>query len=253
MKIVVCYKNVPNTDSIQINKDLSLNFSESAWEIGQYDMNAIEAAMAVAGHVPESQVIALTAAGQIIDNTKQKKAVLSRGPQKMVGVKDERLDSADAFTVAKTLAAAIEKIGDVDLVLFGEGSGDAYAQQTGVLTGAILGWNTINAVKSIDFNDGELMVLRSAPASDEELLVKLPAAISVTADINKPRIPTLKNIMGAGKKPLEVLNVQELGLDIQSEVKTVSVLASAQKERKQVVYENPSDENFAEIAKLIRG
>lgn len=252
MKIVVCYKNVANSESIKINSDGSLDFSQAAWEIGQYDMNAIEAAASIAAAVPGSSVIALTVAGGIVDNSKLRKAVLSRGPDMMVGVKDESLDSADAYVVAHALAAAINRLGGVDLVLFGEGSGDIYAQQTGVLTGALLGWNTVNAVQHIGLCEDKLRLTRSSPDMFEELEVSLPAAVCVTGDINRPRIPTLKEILAAGKKPVEIINLSELGVDAECGVTTVSILAPEQTERKQIVYENATPEDYASVIQTIQ-
>lgn len=252
MKIVVCYKNVPNTDSIRIQADCRLDFSEASWEIGQYDMNAIEAAMNIASAAEGSSVIAMTAAGAVVDNSKQKKAVLSRGPEKMVGIRDKRLENADAYAVAEALAAAIRQAGDVDLVLFGEGSGDIYAQQTGVLTGALLGWNTVNAVRTIEAEGNKIKAVRSAPDMTEVLEVELPAAVCVTGDINKPRIPTLKDILGAGKKPVSITELEELGLHAESRIQTVSVSAPEETARKRIVFENASDEDYAAVVQAIR-
>lgn len=252
MKVVVCYKNVPNTDSIEVRSDLSLDFGQAVWELGQYDMNALEAAMQLASTEADSQVVALTAADKTVDDSKLKKAVLSRGPDKMIGVKDSSLDTADAFAVAKTLAAAIRSLGDVDVVVFGEGSGDAYAQQTGVLTGTLLGWNTVNGVHAMEKRGNKLYINRSGIDKDEELEVALPVAVCVTGDINKPRIPTFKDIMAAGKKPSEVITAQQLGVSVESTVETVELSAPAQTERKQHVYEKPSEEVYAEIAQIIK-
>ena len=248
MKAVVCYKNVPNTDGIQVRPDLSLDFSGAAWEIGQYDLNAIEAAMSV----PDAQVIAMTAAGDMAENSKQKKAVLSRGPEKMVGIKDSRLDQADAYTIAKTLAAAVNRLGDVDLVFFGEGSGDMYSQQTGVLTGAVLGWNTVNCVRSFELDGGCFTVVRNTEEASETLRISLPAVLCVTGDINKPRIPVLKEILAAGKKPLELMSLEELGIEPENQVETLSVLAPERRERKRQLRESADDDSLNELAQLIR-
>ncbi len=251
MRIAVCYKNVPSSDSIQIKPDQTLDFSAASWEIGQYDMNAIEAAVQLASGVGGSEVVAVTAAGDMADNSKQKKAVLSRGPDKMIGIKDAALDTADAYAVAKVLAAQLQKQ-EADLVFFGEGSGDVYSQQTGVLTGALLGWNTLNGVKAVTVEDGQLIVTRNGEHSADRFTVRLPAVLCVTGDINKPRIPTLKDILGAGKKPLELTSPAELGVEVESRVETVSILAPKQAERKQKLFEACSDEALAEIAQAIR-
>lgn len=252
MKVVVCYKNVPNADSIEVNADNSLDFSNAVYELGQYDMNALEAAAQIAANGVNNQVIAITAANKVVDDSKLRKAVLSRGVDKLIGIKDEALDTADAYVVAQALAAAIKTLGDVDAVIFGEGSGDAYSQQTGVLTGALLGWNTVNGVCAIDVREGKICVTRSGPDMEECLEIQLPAAICVTGDINKPRIPTFKEIMAAGKKPAELITAQQLGVVMENTVETVNLVAPASTERKQIVYEKASDEAYAEIAQMIR-
>ncbi len=250
MKIAVCYKNVPDDEGIKINPDKTLDFSSAALSIGQYDLNAMEAAVCLAEG--ESEVIALTAAGASIDNTKQRKAILSRGADRLVAVRDASLDSSDSYTIAATLAKTIEKIGGVDLVLFGEGSGDMYSQQTGPMTGAMLGWANVNAVSSISREEDALLVTRSLETENETLKITLPAVISVTADINKPRIPSMKEILKAGKKPVEILDVSELGIEMTDKTHSAGILAPEQCERKKLVFESATDEAFEQLATVIK-
>ena len=78
-----------------------------------------------------------------------RKDVLSRGPHSLYMVQDAQLEHALPLDTAKALAATdFEKIG-FDLLIFGEGSGDLYAQQVGLLVGEILQLPVINAVSAI--------------------------------------------------------------------------------------------------------
>src|SRR5699024_2982165 len=133
-------------NSIVVKPDRSLDFTNCEWEIGQYDLRAVETAAQLTETSPENKLIALTAGSDVVENSKLKKSILARGPQEMLAVKDEALAGADSLAVAEVLAEAIRKLGDVDAVFFGEGSGDLYSQQVGNITGALLGWNTVNAV-----------------------------------------------------------------------------------------------------------
>lgn len=252
MKIAVCYKNVPESEKIRLSADGSLDFTAAPPQIGQYDLNAVEAAVEIARQCPGSEVIALTAAGAVVDNTKQRKAVLSRGADKMVGVKGEELDSAETFETASALAAAVEKLGGVDLVIFGEGSADMYAQQTGIVTGALLGWSTVNAVSAITPGDGSLEVRRDTESCSELISLRLPAVICVTSDINRPHIPSMKDILAAGKKPVEVFDTAELDRPAGGAVELVGVRAQEQKERRKVVYESATDEALDALAQELR-
>ena len=140
----------------------------------------------------------------------------------------------------------------MDLLIFGEGSADMYAQQTGVAAGAILGWPNVNAVSHLELEaDGSLLVRRDTESSSETIRVKLPAVVSVTSDINRPRIPSMKDILAAGKKPVEVLDAQ-LGLSSQAAAELVSIRAQEQKARACQVYETASDEALDALAQEIR-
>lgn len=250
MKTVVCYKCVPDSDSIAVKHDRTLDLENAVYAIGQYDLNAVEAGMQLSAE--GDTIVVLTAAGEIVENSKLKKGILSRGPQEMFGIMDPSLDNADTLATAKVLKAGIEKIGDVDLILCGEGSGDIYAQQVGNVLGALLGWNTVNSVCGIEKTDGYLKVDRFLEDGVESLEVDLPAVISVTGDINKPRIAALKDIMAAGKKPSTVWSLSEMGVDASNVSETVSILAPEQTDRKKVVLEGTSDEVLAEFASYIK-
>ena len=113
MRIAACYKNVPDNEKIKLAPDNSLDLSAAAPQIGQYDLNAVEAAVEIAAGQPGTEIIALTVAGDVIDNTKQRKAILSRGADRMVGVKGE-FENADTFEIASAIAAAVEKLGFAD-------------------------------------------------------------------------------------------------------------------------------------------
>lgn len=251
MKIVSCYKNIRDEQEIQVTSARTLDFSSAGWTIGPYDLNAVEAAMKISSE-NGAEVFALTAAGDVTDNAKQRKAILSRGPKALYAVKDASLENADIFTVSKTLAEAIKKIGGVDLVLFGDGSGDMYAQQTGIITGALLGWPTVNSVHAISIEGEEAVIERATDRGIEVLRVKLPAAISVTSDINTPRIPSMKDILGAGKKPVTVWSMSEVADAPAASSETVSVLAPEEVGRENVVYEKLDEEACTAVAAQIR-
>ncbi|WP_196598289.1 putative electron transfer flavoprotein FixA [Pectinatus frisingensis] len=247
LKIVICYKAVPEEQDILVNSDHTLSFERAEYKIGIYDLNAIEAGVKLGG-----TVIGLTAGGEIVNNSKMKKSILSRGVTEMYGVMDDSLVGIDSYSTANVLKAAIEKIGDVDLVLCGEGSGDIYSQQVGPILGQLLGWVGLNAVSKITEDSDGLVVERSLESEIEVLKVKLPAVLSVTTDINIPRIPGLRDIMSAGKKSSKVWKLDEVGVKVENRVETLSVLAAKQIDRKKVIIEGDSTEKIAELYEHLR-
>lgn len=250
MKIVSCYKLTPVSDQISVNKDRTLGFDKAEWEIGSYDLNAVEAAVCLAAQTGGA-VTALTVGGEIVTNSKLKKSILSRGPADMYALNCEGYGAADSFATASLLKAAVDDIGGVELVLCGEGSVDQYSQQVGVMLGTLLGWNTVNAVNSLEYRDGKLLAERSLENGTEYLEISLPAVISVTTSINRPRIPSMRDILGAGKKPSIVKSPADIGAALTVGVETLGVLAPEQAERRCEIFEDAGEENLRAFFELI--
>ena len=218
MNTVACYKITPDNQDVAVAPDGSIDLAHG---------------------------------GEALGDTKLVKAALSRGASELYSVSDPALADADAFQTATVLAATLGKM-EYDLVICGEGSADRYEQQVGSLLGSLLGLPVVNAVSSIEPRDGSVVVERALENEVEVLEVALPAVVSVTTDINLPRIPQLKDILAAGKKPVTTWTLDEVGGLSSACVETVSVKAPGNVERKKVVYESGSAENVGELAANIR-
>lgn len=242
MKILVCFKIVPDEQDIVVNADHTLSLDHAEKIIGQYDFNAVEAAMQIKESLEGTSVSVLTAGGSYVGDAKMKKTILSRGPEAMYGVVDEKLAEADSHVVTEVLKAAVEKIGGVDLILCGEGSGDYYQQQVGNMLGAKLGWATLNGISKVEAHEDKLVVERNTETEVEEYEVSLPAVLSVTSDINLPRIATFKEIMGAGKKPSTLWSLEDLQVEPQPRTDFVETLAPEQTDRKKIIIEGDTAE-----------
>ena len=250
MNTVACYKITPDNQDVAVAPDGSIDLAHAAMVLGEYDLMAIEEAAKVA-EATEGRAVLLTAGGEALGDTKLVKAALSRGASELYSVSDPALADADAFQTATVLAAALGKM-EYDLVICGEGSADRYEQQVGSLLGSLLGLPVVNAVSSIEPRAGSVVVERALENEVEVLEVALPAVVSVTTDINLPRIPQLKDILAAGKKPVTTWTLDEVGGLSSACVETVSVKAPGNVERKKVVYESGSAENVGELAANIR-
>lgn len=99
MKIITCYKCVPDEQDIAVNNaDGSLDFSKADAKISQYDLNAIEAACQLKQQAAEAQVTALSVGGKALTNAKGRKDVLSRGPDELIVVIDDQFEQGTAAT-----------------------------------------------------------------------------------------------------------------------------------------------------------
>ena len=196
MKIITCYKCVPDEQDIAVNNaDGSLDFSKADAKISQYDLNAIEAACQLKQQAAEAQVTALSVGGKALTNAKGRKDVLSRGPDELIVVIDDQFEQALPQQTASALAAAAQKAG-FDLILCGDGSSDLYAQQVGLLVGEILNIPAVNGVsKIISLTADTLTVERELEDETETLSIPLPAVVAVSTDINSPQIPSMIRLL----------------------------------------------------------
>ncbi|MGL5727442.1 MAG: electron transfer flavoprotein FixA [Plesiomonas sp.] len=253
MKIITCYKCVPDEQDIVINNaDGSLDISKANVKISQYDLNAIEAACQLKQQIADVQVIALSVGGKALTNAKGRKDVLSRGPDELLVVIDDQFEQALPQQTAAALAAAAQKSG-FDLIVCGDGSADLYAQQVGLLVGEMLNIPAINGVsKIIALTESTLTVERELEDEIETLSIPLPAVVAVYTDINSPQIPSMKAILGAAKKPVQVWQPADIGLDAQDVYSVQQVAAPKQRERQRIVIEGDGEDQIAAFADHLR-
>lgn len=258
MNIVVCVKLTPDAGDIEKRSDGSIGLERAEWIIGNFDLQALEAGVRLA-EAWDGKVTVLSAGPGKINNSKLKKDVLSRGPDEMILIADESLANADTNLTANVLAQAIRKIGGVDLVLCGEGSADLYFQQVGLQVGEILGLPSLNAISKIDPAEnnpdaGYLLVDRDLDDEIEVLQVPLPAVLSVTTDIAQSRLPTMKEILKASKKPVMEWSLGELGISdtVKNRLEVISVRAPQQVQRKQVRISGSADEAAQQLVEHLK-
>lgn len=250
MKIITCFKLVPEEQDIVVTQERSLNFDRAEAKISQFDLNAMEAAAQLTAEGDE--IVALTVGGSLLQNSKVRKDVLSRGPNSLFLVQDAQLEHSLPRDTAQALACAAKSIG-FDLMIFGEGSGDLYAQQVGLLVGELLQLPIINAVSSIQRNGGHVLVERALEDEIEVIDLPLPAVLCVTSDINTPRIPSMKAILGAGKKPVTQWQASDIGWTPTPPLaELVEIVVPPQAERKRIILENDSPEAIAELAEHLK-
>jgi electron transfer flavoprotein beta subunit len=137
---------------------------------------------------------------------------LSMGADKAVHVVDDSLHGSDLLQTAKVLAAAIGKVGDVDLVIAGNEASDGQGGAVPAVLAEILGYPQLTHASKVEIDGTTVKVTRETDDGLTHLEASLPAVISVGEKINEPRYPSFKGIMAAKKKPVETLSVADLGV-----------------------------------------
>ena len=230
MNIAVAVKVVPDDQDIVVASDRTLDYSKAHQIVSEYDLNAIEAATLLA-EATGATLYAISASNAKADDLKVKKSILSRGPAELRLIADDAFQFADARTTARALAKLVEGIGNVDLIVCGDGSADMYAGQVDVQLAAELGLPAINAVTSLKLEDG--------------------AVVAVTPECAFPRIAGMREILAAGKKPTTVTSAADAGVDTTPAVETASITAPELAERKRQVFDMKNDGDFDAFAAAV--
>lgn len=251
MKIAVMVKVLPDDQDIEATADGKLDFSRAKNAISTYDLNAIEAAAQLA-EAHNAELVAVSVGPAHIDDTKTRKNILSRGPESLHVLADDVFDMADSRRTGRALAAIVEKIGDVDVVICGDGSADLYAQQVDVQIAEALGWANTNAVVSMKSDGAAIVAERVLESEKETVKLSLPAVIAVSPDAALPRIAGMKDILAAGKKPVVAYSVADFDEIAEASVETIEIRAPKPTDRKKVVFDGSSDEGIADFVKALK-
>jgi electron transfer flavoprotein beta subunit len=223
MKIVVCVKQVPDTEArIRIAGDgAGIVENELNWIVSPFDEFAIEEALRIK-EKKGGEVVLVTVGPDRAQSALR--SGLAMGADAAVHVKDPLLESTDTFGVARALAAALKTLAPFDLVLAGQqGVGGDQAQVPGILA-ELLDLPQVTVAVKIDVQDGKAVVEREIEGARERWETSLPAVISAQKGLNEPRYASLKGIMAAKKKPVQTFDAKTLGLDAASLAPKVRVV-----------------------------
>ena len=249
MNIVAAFKVVPDDQDIQVSADGTLDYSKAKNTVSAYDLNAIEAAVQLASAHADSKVVCVSVADAKADDSKLKKGILARGVDELVMIADDACADLDAHATAAMLARLVDGLDAADLIVCGDGSADNYAQQVDVQLADALGLPVVTAVSAVSVEGAVATCDRMLETQLQTVQVDLPAVISVVPDIALPRIPGMKDILAAGKKPMNVAGADGA---YESSIEVASCLAPKQADRKREILEASADGAIEQFAAALK-
>jgi electron transfer flavoprotein beta subunit len=214
--IIVTLKQVPDPEAPKESFKIDdvamkiLNPANVDPVINGFDENAIEAALQIREAVG-GKVVAVSMGEE--GATRALKQALAMGVDEGILLHDAAFANADAASTAYVLAEAIKKIGTYDLILCGRQASDWDQAQVPSGVAEFLGLPSVTAAQKVGSHGEVVRVERLLEDGYEVLDIRPPCLVTVSNEANKPRYPTLKGIMAAGKKKLPVWNAAEMGLD----------------------------------------
>lgn len=202
MKILVFVKQVPDTTDVKLDpKTGNLNREGVESIMNPLDANAVEAALTLR-EAHGGTVVAISMGPPQAEDVLKK--ALAMGCDEAVLLSGRAFGGADTLATGYVLSKAAEKVGDYDLLLFGRHASDGETAQTGPIVAAFLGIPQITLASTLAVEDGWVVATRATEDGTERVRAKLPALVTVCAEINQPRYATPINIMKAMKKPRQV-------------------------------------------------
>jgi electron transfer flavoprotein beta subunit len=211
MKILVCLKQVPHQDArLDVRPDGTwIQEDNIKFEINSYDTYALEEALRIKDKGETEVVVASIGPERV---TQALRTALGMGADRAVHVKDGAVDGSDALGIAKTLAA-VAKAESPDLVLMGLMSDDGNAASVPPMLAQLLDLPSATGVMKVEHQNGSVRVERELEGGALEVVdLPRPCVLAVQTGINQVRYASLKGIMAAKKKPIDVKTAADLGV-----------------------------------------
>ncbi len=212
MHIVVCVKQVPDTAEVRIDPERGTLVRQGVESIlNPLDAHAVEAAVALRERV--GGLVTALSMGPAQAEAALREAV-ARGCDRAILLTDRAFSGADTWSTSYTLARAIERLDDADLVLCGKQAIDGDTAQVGPGIAAHLARPQAAYVRRIpEADDAALTVECLTDYGTETLRVPLPAVLTVLKDLNVPRLPSLESQMRARRCTIERWGADRIGGD----------------------------------------
>ncbi len=221
MHAVVCVKQVPEQNSVKINSDTTIDASGITPIINLFDEYAIEEALQWA-EKNDGKVTVISLGPD--DATDSLKKALAMGANEAILINDDSLGQVGAQGAAKVVAAAIQKLGDVNIVFCGKQSTDDETGQFGPALARFLGWPQLTYVFKVhELTDSQIVVDRALEDTLETVEASLPVVITAVKDLNEPRYPSLLKIRKVSKQPIPTWTLSDLGLSADSLGGTINI------------------------------
>ena len=242
MNIIVCAKQVVDVSEMKVDSSTGKPILQGVpQKISDIDKNAMEEAI----KIKEKQGGKITVVTVGPSDAKERiKELLAMGADE--GVLVTSPDKQDYHVVSSLLAGAIKKIGEYDIILCGEASIDMFSGQAGPRLAGLLDIPQITYALSVNAEKDKVVADRNMGDNAVTSESSYPVLITVTKEINEPRLPSLMQILAAANKPINEWTADSVSKDLALKVETVE-LRGVSMERKNVIYQNDLDESVNKL------
>ena len=212
MNIIVCVKQVPRTTEVKINKETNTIIREGVESvINPLDMHAVEEGLSLREKTGGKVTVVSMGIPSVAELLKQ---TIALGADEAFLLSDRAFAGSDTLATAYALSMGIRKIGGADLIICGKQAVDGDTAQVGPSLAEKLGYPHTTCVRKIEeIGEGFIRCQRMTEDGYEVIELPLPAVITVTKEINEPRLPSIKGMMRAKKAEIKILTAEDIGAD----------------------------------------
>jgi len=212
MNIIVCLKQVPGTTKVKINPQTNTLIREGIENIvNPFDTYALEEGVRIREQYG-GKVTAISMGPPQAE--KVLREAISVGADQAILLSDSAFAGSDTLATSYTLAKAIERIQEYDLIICGRQTIDGDTGQVGPELAEMLGIPFVAYVSNIEqIGTSYIRVQRMIEEGHEVIEAPLPAVITVVKEINIPRLPSLRGLAKARSAVISVWTARELGVD----------------------------------------
>jgi electron transfer flavoprotein beta subunit len=219
MKVMCTVRRVVDPESKpKIGANGSLDLGGASFKLNPFDEYGVEEAIRLKEKGQADEIVVVCVGNDECD--KEIRAALAMGATRGVRVDVEDDTALDTLTVARLLAEVAKKE-EPDLILMGKLSVDTEGNQVGQMLAEYLGWGQGTFAFKLDIDGGSAVVGREVDGGTMTVKLALPAVVTADLRLNEPRYASLPGIMQAKKKPLDVIDPDDLDIEIEPKVTTV--------------------------------
>ena len=209
MKVLVCAKQVPNTNEVKIDPVKGTLIRDGVESIlNPDDANALEEALKLKDKFENVTVTVISMGPQQAEDMLRE--CLAMGADEAVLVSGREFGGSDTWATSNAISSALRKVGDFDLIFAGRQAIDGDTAQVGPQISEKLGIAQVTYVQGFEIKDNEVIVQRQLEDGYEVVSVKMPCLLTAVKELNKPRYMTMKGIYNAFEKDIKVWGFSDL-------------------------------------------
>jgi electron transfer flavoprotein beta subunit len=249
MKVAVLVKQVPDTET-QISSKIAgnqINESGIKWIVSPFDEHALEEALRIK-EKHKAEVVAISLGPDRVQEALR--TAFALGVDRVIHIKDDSYNVLDVHYAAQVLAACL-KNEKPDIILTGHIAIDSQSSMVPAMVAQILDIPNINNAIKVEIQGNKIKVTREIEGGTADVESDLPVVITATKKLNDPKYPSLKGILAAKKKNIDVVDVKSLGVN-PPKIEIVSLEPPPPRPPGRIIEGKTPEDKARELVRLLR-